>query len=182
MAESKVERVVLRRKSFPVLSWTIMIVLGAFAVAAAGSIESGAARGPLIGVAACLGTIALVRRILCSRIVLGKISLKVVNPVFTYELPYRLVAQVKTATNGTLTVDMVDGHEVYATAFGGSLLDHFVGSSEKAATRLQEAVRQRRGRLGVGVSARRTLTVSWIADLCTLGAVGVLIAAIAVGG
>ncbi|MBM7056029.1 hypothetical protein [Streptomyces durocortorensis] len=141
----------------------------------------GLIKDPLIGVAACLGTIVLTRRIGTARIILGKSELKVVNPVFTYRVPYRLVMDVDTSTGGTLTVHTTEGEEIHSTAFGGSLLDHFFGTSDRAVARIKEIVRQRRGPR-TEAQARRTLTVSWIADFCLLGTIGVAVAALLTSG
>ncbi|WP_156722276.1 hypothetical protein [Streptomyces apocyni] len=182
MSKSKSERKVIRRRSFPILSWIIVIILGILAVAAAGKISPHASRGPLIGVAACLATIALVRRILCSRIVLETHKVKVVNPVFTYSLPCSHIARVGTAASGTLTLRTKDGDEVHATAFGGSLLDHFVGTSDRAAGHLKDALQERRSLGGDDITPRRAITVSWIADGCLVGAIIALIVATVVPG
>ncbi|MFE6699883.1 hypothetical protein [Streptomyces sp. NPDC057718] len=181
MKEKIRESVVLRRTSFVVLSWSAMALMSFIAAAAASMVSADDARGPLSGVAACLGTMVLVRRILASRIVLGDSELKVVNPVFTYQIPYRLVVEVDTSKDGTLTVHTSEGEEIYSTAFGGSLLDHFVGSSDRAVARIKETVRQRRSPR-TEAQARRTLTVSWVADFCLLGTIGVAVAALLASG
>ncbi|MGW8489958.1 hypothetical protein [Streptomyces sp. NPDC055886] len=158
-----------------------MAAMAFFAALAVEDITPGAPRGPLSGVAACLGTITLTRRIGTSRIVLGKSALKVVNPVFTYRVPYRLVTNVDTSRDGTLTVHTIEGEEIHSTAFGGSLLDHFIGTSDRAVARIKETVRQRRSPRTQGPS-RRTITVSWIADFCLLGTIGVAVAALLASG
>ncbi|WNF26845.1 hypothetical protein RI138_08340 [Streptomyces sp. C11-1] len=152
------------------------------AAAAADLASSGDARGPLSGVAAALGTIALTRRIGAARVVLGKSELKIVNPIFTYRVPYRLVTEVNTSEDGTLTVHTSDGVEINATAFGGSLLDHYFRTSDRAVTRVQEIVRQRRGPRKDDDRSRRAITVSWIADICLLGTVCVAVAALLTPG
>ncbi|MFB8140518.1 hypothetical protein [Streptomyces parvus] len=181
MNQANQKSIVLRRKSFSVLSWAILVAMVFFAILAAEEIPSGAAHGPLTGIAACLGTIVLVRRIMGSRIVLGKSELEIVNPVFTYRIPYRLVAEVDTSQDGTLTIHTSEGGEISSVAFGGSLLDHFVGSSDRAAARIKEIVRQRRSPR-TEAQARRTLTVSWIADFCLLATIGVAVAALLASG
>ncbi|WP_432077908.1 hypothetical protein [Streptomyces sp. YPW6] len=66
-------------------------------------------------------------------------------------------------------------------AFGGSLLDHFTGSSDRAVARIEEIVRQRRGPR-TEEQSRRTITVSWIADFCLLATIGVAVAALLASG
>ncbi|MEU0087354.1 hypothetical protein [Streptomyces sp. NPDC006274] len=189
MTKSRTEREdprreVLRRKSFSVLSWTIVLAMGLGAVGATDmAVWSDDPQGPLTGVALCFATIALVRRVLCARVVLDPGVLRVVNPLFTYVVPYRLVSEVGTGKDGTLKVRTTEGGEIYATGFGGSLLDHFVGSADRAAERLREVARQRRGRRdGEAESARRTVTVSWVGDVCLVTALGVAVAAVVSGG
>ncbi|MGW4722390.1 hypothetical protein [Streptomyces sp. NPDC004291] len=182
-ANENPRRMVLRRWSFPVLSWISVLVLGLLNILfIAAAEESGAGGESFMASAVCLVTIALIRRVLCSRIVLGADALRVVNPLMTYVIPYRLVSEVGTSKDGTLTVRTTEGGEVYATAFGGSLLDHFVGSADRAVVRVREVVRQRRNQRGAEEEARKFVTVSWIADLCLLIAVGLAVAtAIGVG-
>ncbi|MFE7048081.1 hypothetical protein ACFVAM_06915 [Streptomyces californicus] len=181
MKQTNRKSLVLRRKSFSVLSWTILAAMVFFAALAAEDVSSGAAHGPLTGIAACLGTIVLTRRITASRIVLEASELRVVNPIFTYRIPYHQVMEVDTSQNGTLTVYTFDGSEVYSTAFGGSLLDHFIGTSDRAVAQIKETVRERRVPR-TKEESRRTLTVSWIADFCLLGTIGVVVAAILAPG
>ncbi|MGW1298159.1 hypothetical protein [Streptomyces sp. NPDC002533] len=181
MNQANRKTIVLRRVSFVALSWTIVAVMAFIAAAAANLAISGDAPGPLSGVAAALGTIVLTRRIMASRIVLEKSELKVVNPLITYRIPYHLVMEVDTSQGGTLTVHTFEGEEIYATAFGGSLLDHFIGSSDRAAARIKEIVRQRRSPR-TEAQARRTLTVSWIADFCLLGAICAAVWALLISG
>ncbi|MFJ9182285.1 hypothetical protein ACIRQO_04310 [Streptomyces anulatus] len=181
MNQAKRKTIVMRRKSFSALSWAILAAMAFFATLAAEDVSSGAARGPLTGIAACLGTIVLVRRIAASRIELGESELKVVNPVFTYRIPYRMVTEVDTSQDGTLTIHTSEGGEIYSVAFGGSLLDHFIGTSDRAVARINETVRRRRSPRTEGPS-RRTVTVSWIADFCLLGTIGVAVAALLAPG
>ncbi|MFE3389655.1 hypothetical protein [Streptomyces anulatus] len=175
------KKIVLRRISFVALSWTIMTVMAFIAAAAASSAFPDLSPGPLAGVAAALGTIVLTRRIGASRIMLGKSELIVVNPVFTYRIPYRLITEVDTSQDGTLTIHTAEGGEIYSIAFGGSLLDHFIGSSDRAAARIKDIVRQRRSPR-TEAQARRTLTVSWIADFCLLATIGVAVTALLTSG
>lgn len=74
---------VLRRISFRVLSWVVTLGFGLVAVGLLISLTYTFESGPLIGVAACLFTIALSRRIMGSRIVLGPSAVTVVNPLTT---------------------------------------------------------------------------------------------------
>lgn len=170
MNQANRNTIVLRRISFVVLCWTMMAAMAFTAAAAASVVTSGNASGPLSGVVAALGTIALIRRIGASRVILGKSELKMVNPLFTYRIPYHHVMEADTSGGGTLTVRTFDNEEFYSAGFGGSLLDHFIGSSGRAAERINETVRKRRVPR-TEEQPRRTLTISWIADLCLFGAI-----------
>ncbi|MFF0965509.1 hypothetical protein ACWDQO_06870 [Streptomyces sp. NPDC003703] len=136
--------------------------------------------GPISGVAACFFTIALTRRIMGSRIVLGSSALTVVNPLITYTVPYRAVAEVRGGGGETLNLVTQQGDEIYCTGFGGSLIDSFVKSADRAAECIEQQVRRRR-RATEKAQVTKKLTVSWIADVCTVGAVVCLITAAFVG-
>ncbi|MCZ4604353.1 hypothetical protein O3S80_11425 [Streptomyces sp. Lzd4kr] len=160
----------LRRTSFKILSWLFTFGFGGVATGLVISLWNGLERGPLIGVAACLGVISLTRRIMGSRIILGKSSVIIVNPLAAYIVPYVEVAQVGGGDSGTLTIITRQGNEIYSTGFGGSFIDHFVGSTGRAAERIEARIK--RPRRGVGHSEmKKQFTVSWIADFCTVGVV-----------
>ncbi|WP_141693641.1 hypothetical protein [Streptomyces sp. PTY087I2] len=67
--------ITLHSRSFVALSQIILIAMALFVILAAEDVSSGAAGGPLSGIAACLGTIVLTRHIEASRIALGKSEL-----------------------------------------------------------------------------------------------------------
>ncbi|MBC9719722.1 hypothetical protein H9Y04_45440 [Streptomyces sp. TRM66268-LWL] len=169
---------VLRRKSFRALSWgfTLLFAAGGFAAMAFVPRDGG---GPLIGSAACFGMVALARRIFGSSIVLGE-QLKVVNPLVTHHVPYRDIREVASNSRGTLTVVTSSGRFIYSTGFGGSLIDHYVGTADRAAERIN-ARRRRGGGSKAGVHERRALTRAWVADTCSVLAVLCAISAAVVG-
>ncbi|WP_410537920.1 hypothetical protein [Streptomyces sp. KL2] len=116
-----------------------------------------------------LGTVVFIRRIAESRIVLGRETLTVVNPLRTYEVSYTAVSRVGSDGGGTLTVETVDGEVVQSTGFGGSLVDHFVGTTgravERIRLRLPERPRGYRKKLPPAPPVRRRMTRSWPTDI-----------------
>lgn len=160
----------LRRTSFKILSGLFTFGFGVVATGLVISLSNGLEGGPLIGVAACLGTIALARRVMGSRIVLENSSIIIINPLVTYTVPYREIARVGGGGSGGLTIITRQGDEIYSTGFGGSLIDHFVGSTERAVERIESRRKRHRGSTGHS-EMKKQVTVSWIADFCTLGVV-----------
>ncbi|MFF4012734.1 hypothetical protein [Streptomyces sp. NPDC001717] len=162
-------RKVLRRKSFRAMS---AICTTGFGVFAAGIAVSIVVRGPdsdaLGVVAVCLGGIAFIRRITGSRIVLGEKVLTVVNPVFTHDIPYRYVARVAADSGGNLIITTSQAVEIGAFGFGGSLVDHFVGSTDRTVSQIKAGISERRDLRGDSRTVRR-FTRAWVADGCTVG-------------
>ncbi|MFB7482854.1 hypothetical protein ACFRMO_19845 [Streptomyces anulatus] len=59
MNQAKRKTIVMRRKSFSALSWAILAAMAFFATLAAEDVSSGAARGPLTGIAAWIADFCL---------------------------------------------------------------------------------------------------------------------------
>ncbi|MFC9500718.1 hypothetical protein [Streptomyces sp. NPDC056982] len=161
---------VLRRTSFRVLSWAMTVGFGLVAVGLIISLAYNLEGGPASGVAACFFTIALCRRLLGSRIVLGSSAVTVVNPLITYRVPYTAIGEVRGGKGGTLNLVTRTGDEIYSTGFGGSITDYFVGSTECAADRIEQRVKTRLKSRQQGLVEKK-FTVSWIADFCAVGVV-----------
>ncbi|MEU9197422.1 hypothetical protein [Streptomyces hundungensis] len=151
------------------LSWVWTAGFGFFGLLIA-EVTDWKQSGPVSGAAACFGTVALTRRICGARVILGP-ELVVVNPLFTYRLSYRSIREVGLDGGGGLTIRAVEDVEIQALAFGGSLIDMFVGTSRRAA----ESIDNRR-RLTSSSDPRhpmrRTLTRAWVADAFLVAAVG----------
>ncbi|WP_353940129.1 hypothetical protein ABII15_00060 [Streptomyces sp. HUAS MG91] len=164
------ENEILRRTSFTILSWVVTIGFGLVAVGLVISLTYHFEGGPTAGLAACLFVIALSRRIMGSHIVLGSSALTVVNPLITFTVPYGAVTEVRGGGGETLNLVTRAGDEIYCTAFGGSIIDRFVSSADRACERIERQIR--RGRKGSRQApVTKKFTVSWIADGCALGAV-----------
>ncbi|MFQ6851988.1 hypothetical protein AAIB46_13965 [Streptomyces sp. 35M1] len=161
----------LRRVSQKILSWSLTFIFGAVAAGlVAAGFSTGFAAGPLSGVAVSLGTVALTQRVSGSRITLRTDSLVVINPLMTYTVPYAGIARIGGGGGGTLNILTRAGQEIHATSFGGSLIDNFVGSADRAVERIEARVRQHRSHASTAPMSKK-FRISWFADLCTLGAV-----------
>ncbi|MER6442256.1 hypothetical protein ABT275_38880 [Streptomyces sp. NPDC001185] len=158
----------LRRTSFKILSWVFTAGFGVVAVGLLISLFHHPEGGPVIGLAACLFTIALTRRIMGSRIVLSASAVTVVNPLITYTVPYATVAEVRGGGGGTLNLVTRTGDEIYCTGFGGSVIDSFIGSADRAVERIEPRVRHARRSTQQAQMAQR-FTISCVADVSTIG-------------
>ncbi|WP_329539358.1 hypothetical protein [Streptomyces sp. NBC_01358] len=177
MSKKNREDEILRRTWFRILSWVFTVGFGLVAVGLLVSLSHNLEGGPLPGAAACLFMIALSRRVMGSHIRLGSSFVTVINPLVTYSVPYDAVAEVRGGGGGTLNLITRTGDAIYSTGFGGSIIDNFVGSADRAVARIEKQVgRGRRGAKGAQVT--KGFTVSWVADVC---AVGAMVCAVAAG-
>ncbi|WKD30559.1 hypothetical protein [Streptomyces xanthophaeus] len=161
-------RKVLRRKSFIAMSALFTTGIGVFAAGAGMSIAvDGPDSDALTVIAVCLGTIAFIRRITGSRIVLDEKVLSVVNPVFTHDIPYRYVARVAADSGGNLIITTSQATDIGAFGFAGSFIDHFAGSTDRTVAQIKAGLAQRDLR-GNSRTVRRC-TRAWVADGCTVG-------------
>ncbi|MFJ3905799.1 hypothetical protein [Streptomyces sp. NPDC090025] len=161
-----------------------MLPLGAIAAAAGCALRMRdfGVDGDGLGVlAVLLALIPLVRRICGSRVVIEAGVITVVNPLTTYSIPASSARYAATGRDGTLTLFLRGDESVRSVGFAGSIVDGLFGSSaERAAGRVDDCIRSRRKRSqGSGVSTH--FTVSPLADLATVAAVGLGIAAVVVG-
>ncbi|MCX4674041.1 hypothetical protein OG413_01680 [Streptomyces sp. NBC_01433] len=172
----------LRRLSFRILSVVVTAIFLAVSAGAAISLQTGINYDAFGVMALCLGVVGMSRRILGSRVVLDRSTLTVINPVFTYIIPRSLVGGVNVASNGTLSIITRSGREIEATGFGGSLVDHFVGSTEKAVSEINVHLNSR-PRAGSDSSAgeSRHLSRAWVADACTVSALACGLVAVVLG-
>ncbi|MDT0494858.1 hypothetical protein RM717_30640 [Streptomyces griseus] len=139
---------------------------------------SGGIDADALGVAAVsFGTIFFILRVARARIVLADVNILVINPVFTYEVPYGAVRSVR-EENTLILVTKVDG-AVYSAAFGSSVIDHFVRSTGRAVDAVDRRVRAFRGG-GEGRVVKR-MTRAWVTDLFGLGALICGVAAVWAG-
>lgn len=174
------ERDTLRRASFRILSWVSTLPIAGLVVGAGLSVSDTLSADALAVMAAGLGVIALMRRIWNSSIVMEKSAITVVNPLCTYVLPYESISRVA-SSGGTLAIITVRGDEILSTGFGGSLIDHFVGSTDRAVEKVAHRVKWASKASDNG-SIEKRFTISWIADGCAVGGFICALTAGIVGG
>ncbi|WP_158795056.1 hypothetical protein [Streptomyces sp. NRRL S-337] len=130
-------------------------------------------RGPNkaeVGLTASFATIFLVQRVCRSRVLIFQDEVCVVNAVFKYSVARSAVAQVFVDLGGNLTLETTGGEEVYVAAYSGSLIDHFVGSSDRAAKTIRQHVKMKTA-TSRDSAVRRGLAISWLSDIWLVAAV-----------
>lgn len=159
---------ILRRRSWPVMTWVgigILWCLYLFVLLAALAREDYATA--LFFAAVVCGITALLRRIGSCRTILQTGHLLVLNPLSIHQLPYGSVRNVEITSSGGLLIVTVDGDAIRPFGFGGSLLDAYFKTSEKAAAeirrQLQLATSAARPRGGSTPTSR--LRHCWSADV-----------------
>ncbi|MCX4547304.1 hypothetical protein OG204_30505 [Streptomyces sp. NBC_01387] len=161
----KREDEILWRLSFKIISWVSTTGFGLVSVGLLIGFASHPEGGMAIGVAVSLFVIALIRRIMRSRIALSSVTVTVINPLMTHTVPYNSIIEVRGGNGGTLNLVTREGKEIYSTAFGGSVIDTFVGSANRAAERIEWHMKKRRkGAVPPPFSTR--FTISPVADAC----------------
>ncbi|MFD7840275.1 hypothetical protein [Streptomyces sp. NPDC059761] len=174
------QRKTLRRASFIALSVLFTTVFGVPALAIGlVMVADGPDHGALEVMAALLGVTAFCRRIAGSRIVLDQRGVSVINPLFTYDIPYRNVARVENG-QGSLLVTTTQAVEILSVGYAGSIIDSFVGSTDKAVAQVKAVLAERRDLSGDTPTVRR-LTRAWVADGCAIGMLVCILLALTVG-
>ncbi|MFG2485865.1 hypothetical protein ACGFSI_24300 [Streptomyces virginiae] len=126
------ETIVLRVRSWKILSMILPPALGIFGVAAVlKGLEAGGARDFWFVVATLLALGALIQRVLSSRVLLDSKTLTVINPVFTYSCAREFVRWPALRDDGGLEIHLRDGRVVNSFAFGGSLISRVMGTGPK---------------------------------------------------
>ncbi|MFE7480569.1 PH domain-containing protein [Streptomyces sp. NPDC057552] len=146
--------VVLRRVSWMVFCWVAIVGMGiggiiaVFAVSSANGFREG-----WQGIPAFLAIMGFIGRIGNCKVILRDDELAVVNPLRTYILPKSAVRGVSVNDGGTLRFHLDDDRKIYSFAFGGSLIDRFVGSSGKAERKAETWLRSDRAESAAGAEA-----------------------------
>ncbi|RSR97560.1 hypothetical protein [Streptomyces sp. WAC00469] len=156
-----------------ILSWISTVGFGLLAAGLLISLTWGYDSDRMTGVIVILCVIAFCRRITCARVVLRESVVTIVNPLMTYTVPYAAIAQVR-GGGGTLSLLTYAGEEVLGMGYAGSVIDGFVRSADRAAQRIEERVKPKR-RKPQEAPVVKKITVSWIADFCTVCAAVCLI-------
>ncbi|MFI6055602.1 hypothetical protein ACIBCO_36655 [Streptomyces violascens] len=164
-----------------VLSWGFTFsfgFMGLLGFLGAGA-DSRPASGPVSGAAACFFTVAVGRRFWGSRIVLGE-QIAVINPVFTYRIPCGAVVEARADASGSLVILCGDGATMHASAFGGALMDHWVGSTARAVEAINDH-RQSAGKRSSSAPVVRSVTRAWTADVFLAAGIASAVAAVYLG-
>ncbi|GAB7029652.1 hypothetical protein AB0G35_25440 [Streptomyces sp. NPDC021749] len=154
----------LRRKSQRILQWffaTLLLALGALAVNKMGFAGPNKAQ---VGLTACFASIFLIQRISRRRILISQGELRIVNAIFEYRVACAAVAQVLVDTGGNLRLKTAGGEEIYVAAYSGSLIDHFVGSSDRAAETIRRHM-PKKTTSAPDSAVHRRLAVSWLSEI-----------------
>ncbi|MFE6100439.1 PH domain-containing protein [Streptomyces laurentii] len=131
--------VVLRRVSWRVISWVGVIGLGIGTIAAVAKVTSvNGFRMGWQGIPVFFVLAGILGRIANCKVVLDEDALTVVGPLRTHRIPKATIRDVVVDENGTLDVHVLGREKGVAVfAFGGSLVDHYIGSSGKAQYRIK---------------------------------------------
>ncbi|MEX2974259.1 hypothetical protein [Streptomyces sp. C184] len=160
----------LRRKSPRVLQWffsALLLFLAALVVEKMGFHGPNKAE---VGLTASFATIFLMQRIFRTRVLIFRDEVCVVNAVFKYSVACNAVAQVLVDIRGNLKLKTVNGEEIYVAAYSGSLIDHFVGSSDRAAETIRQHM-NKKAATARDFAVRRGLEISWLSDIWLIAAV-----------
>ncbi|MBQ0983535.1 hypothetical protein KBZ10_03110 [Streptomyces sp. F63] len=149
---------ILRRRSWPIIFGILVVGLGvgmSFAVLKVSSMSG--FRTGWQGVPIYLALAGVSGRIANCKVVLREADLLVINPLRTHTIPLGLIGGASVSDDGTLEVRIDEYRKIPAFAFGGSLIDHYVGSSEGAKRKIDDWLDSRRPVSEV----KTTLLVRW---------------------
>lgn len=125
--------ITLRRRSWMITSWIVVLGLGAGMLAAVYKVSSiNGFRVGWQGIPVYLALAGIAIRVANCKVLLGDDYLTVVNPLRTHRLPKSAIREVSVGEDGNLKVLVGTGRTILPFAFGGSLVDRIKGSSEKA--------------------------------------------------
>ncbi|WKV74070.1 hypothetical protein AW27_022735 [Streptomyces sp. PCS3-D2] len=178
---------VLRRRSFRVLA---LLVLALFCGGSVLGLYDGLwkdERDGWFAAALLLAAGSFAYRITRSRVHAGESSLTVVNPLFSYEVPYGSIHRIEVSGSGSLTVlpkeRVVDteGEGYLVVGFAGSLLDRFFKTSDKAAAELKKYRSRGRRAPGADGPVHRKVVADVVADAMLLTAAVCAVCALVFG-
>lgn len=89
-----------------------------------------------------LALCAVLGRITSSKVCLFADRLVIVNPLRTYTVPRELVGSVLANDGGTLIVRTTESREIAVFGFGGSVVDHFIGTTREAEKRMNDWIQK----------------------------------------
>ncbi|MFD5013823.1 hypothetical protein [Streptomyces chartreusis] len=161
---SGTRRRVLRRRSWPILSWGgVAFLWSLYLLILLAFLARENYRDLFFMAAALLAATAVLLRIGSCRVVLLPDSVQVENPIRSYRIPYAVVLDVRAAHTGGLEIETRRGAIIRCFAFGGSLLDNFFKTSERAAAEIQSELASKKHREAPGTAGelRRSIRCGW---------------------
>ncbi|QID39439.1 PH domain-containing protein [Streptomyces albus] len=168
--ERSVESIVLRRRMWPVFVGIVVPGLGIAMIAAVWNVTAvNGFRTGWQGIPVYLAGVGVIVRVACCRVELRETTLLVVNPLRTHTIPKSAIRDVSVNEGGTLGVWIDEEQEIQCYAFGGSLIDHFLGTSDKA----ERTIERWRSSGGAASKSEATPRVSW--TLCPPADVAILL-------
>ncbi|WP_405190382.1 hypothetical protein OG473_17050 [Streptomyces anulatus] len=171
--------IVLRRRSWIMISLVVIIGLGIGMLAAVLKVSSVSGfRSGWQGIPVFLALVVPIGRVANCKVVLRRDVLVVVNPLRTHILPAATVHDVSVGDDGTLEVRFDQYRVVSVFAFGGSLVDHFKGSSAEAGRKVSTWLGTARTESGRGDVAPQ---VRWTRCLLADAALGLGVVVTAAG-
>ncbi|MZE78009.1 hypothetical protein [Streptomyces xinghaiensis] len=108
---------------------------------------------------------ATVRRIGSCRIVLMQGQVLVENPLIVHSLPNGSIMDVEISSSGSLRIRTRPGKEIRPLAFGGSLVDTYFKTSERAATKIREYLRDNGREPAARTEGQQKFRRCWSADI-----------------
>lgn len=115
-------------------SWVAILGVGMGMIVAVGNVTTvNGFRSGWQGFPIFLVFAGYIGRIAHCKLVLHEDTLLVVNPIRTYVVPKNAIHAASVADDGTLEIQLDVDRAIAVYAFGGSLIDHFKGTSRKAA-------------------------------------------------
>ncbi|MER7969129.1 hypothetical protein ABTX35_09050 [Streptomyces sp. NPDC096080] len=158
---------VLRRRSWPFIFWVgIVFMWLIYSLTLLTALVNGDRREPFLLAAITLAITSLFHRIGTCKIVLRESSLQVDNFFLRSLVTYRSISRVDGSSSGGLNIRTRDGSGVSSFAFGGSLLDGFFKTSERAAEEISSRLNSKGSAARPMESERiiRRIRPCWFAD------------------
>ncbi|MFB7917371.1 PH domain-containing protein [Streptomyces sp. NPDC056061] len=132
----------LRRRSWPVLSGIFVLGLGIVTIAAVYKVSSvNGFRTGWQGIPVYLALAGIIGRVVSCKVIVRDEVLLVVNPLRTHIVPRTAIRAVSVTDDGTLEVALDEDRTIPVFAFGGSLVDRFRGTSDRAGRSIDQWLR-----------------------------------------
>ncbi|WP_405984780.1 hypothetical protein [Streptomyces sp. NBC_00872] len=161
---------VLRRRSWPVLSWSAVLVFwGIYFLGLARNATRGGYHDLWLVLSVMCAATFLVRRVGSCRVMLSQKYMLIHNPLFIHSIPYSKVRAVQIGSAGGVEIELWTEGQIHPFAYTGSLLDLFFKTNEWAVAEIQKKVsaapEEHDGEL------RRTVRRCWSSDIPLLLAI-----------